>query len=163
MENDPAFYLVRPQFRKMTPRLAIARHVGPADVPVQPGPADAVGIMRPDTVRILGERVLDAQLSFDGYDLQMIRLRPAHLVVETSALCGCFGWQHALTLSDPSATAELAALVRKARSAGINCALLHDNAEHRFPLVSRIADMFHHVLADAAKLPDVLDQAPAAA
>ncbi len=163
VDDDCAFALVRPQFRGATPRLAIARHVGPVEAPAQPGAADVVGILSPETARLLGRRVLEPQLRFDGYDLQIVRLRPAHLVVETSALRACFGWQHALTLGDPSATAELAALVRKARSAGIGCVLLHEGTDHRFPLVSRIADLFHHVLPDAAELPKVLNQAAAAA
>lgn len=156
--DEAAFDQVWPQYRAVTPRLAIARQVDSTVVLARPNLADVVGILSSQTMSLLAGRVRNRQLRYDGYDLELMQLRPAHLVVETAAFADCFGWQHALTLNDPSATAELAALVCKARAVGINCVLLHDSTDQRFPLASRITGLFHHFVADAEDVLAVLDQ-----
>lgn len=77
---------------------------------------------------------------------------PSHLVIEVEELSRRFGWEHALTLRDPPATVELAAMLRKARAAGIVTVLVPPAEGHRFPLLSRLLPLFDLTLREGQSL-----------
>lgn len=94
-------------------------------------------------------RILDAP--FDSYDSGWRLTPPTHLVVEVDQLSARRGWRHALTLRDAQASVELATMVERARALGAICILLLSQEHgYRFPLVSKIASVFHHVVDDSS-------------
>lgn len=101
-------------------------------------------------VGIIGERLRDAwsglvanlALPLDGYDRNWHRIAPSHLVIEADQLSRRFGWEHALTLRDPATTVEMAVMLQTARKAGITTVLILPTVGYRFPLLSRVADLF---------------------
>lgn len=101
-----------------------------------------VGIVGDELRNAWRARILDTTLPFDGYDRDWDRVRPTHLVIEADQLPQRFGWNHTLTLCDPAATVEMAVMLQKARAAGIVTVLISPTESHRFPLLSRIADLF---------------------
>lgn len=153
---DVAFGMVRPQYRRGTPRFTVDQNVPSARIQATRDLADIVGILTPATIAALDGRVGQGSLPYDGYDVALVQMMPKHLVIEAAAFADRFGWEHALTLSDPAATVELAAMAMKARAARINCVLVYDNTDHRYPLASRITDLFDHVLTDSRDLARVL-------
>ncbi len=88
------------------------------------------------------DQITDATLSFDRYDRSWDRSKPSHLVIDANQLPCEFGWEHALTLRDPTATVEMAAMLQKARMAGIVTVLVEPQESHRYPLLPRIALSF---------------------
>lgn len=119
--------------------------------------SDVIGIVREGTANQLRHYLIPTDLPFDGYDRILSENAPAYLVIEADALAERFGWQHALTLRDPAATAELALLVQKARAAGIKAILIRPVQVHRFPLLSRVVDIFDHVVDDPAGFTKLRD------
>lgn len=118
-------------------------------------PQRVVGIFGPKIAAQLGEKAALRSLPFDGYDQEWQNLRPSHLIIETEALGDSFGWEHALTLRDPAATAELAVLLERARHLGIRTLLISPRDISRFPLLSRVQELFDRVLpANPAQILD---------
>lgn len=113
---------------------------------------DVMGIVSDQTMRLLGQCLIDVDLPFDGHDRALSEHAPRYLVIEVDALAKKFGWRHALTLRDPAATAELATMIQKAHAAGIVTVLIRPAQPHRFPLLSRVADNFDHILNHPAEL-----------
>lgn len=105
-----------------------------------------VGILGERLRDELGERVATYALPFDSYDKDWAHVAPTHLVIDATHLQHAFGWEHALTLRDPAATVELAVMLEKARQAGIATVLISPTESHRYPLLSRVADMFDVIL-----------------
>lgn len=109
-------------------------------------PQRVVGIFSAELAAQLGDKSALRSLPFDGYDQLWQSLRPSHLVIEAEALGETFGWEHALTLRDPAATAELAVLLERARHLGIRTLLVSPRDISRFPLLSRVQELFDRVL-----------------
>lgn len=101
-----------------------------------------VGIMGETLRQALGDRAAQANLPFDRYETAWGTPVPGTLLIEAEALSQAPGWEHALTLRDPPATVELAAMLHKARAAGIKTVLVVPHDSHRFPMVSHVAALF---------------------
>lgn len=154
--TDPAAqtaYGVRTRFQAPTPGYQIAErlHLAAAG-PHWKKNRVAIGIVRDETAQHMQPFLIQADLPYDGYDRALADHAPDMLVIEADALAQKFGWQHALTLRDVSATAELATMVQKARAAGIIAILIRPANTHRFPLLSRVVDAFDHVVDNPAQI-----------
>lgn len=136
---------VRARFLPPTPGYQIADRL-PSDPAAFFWQHDIIGIVGDATSDLLQHRLVQADLTFDGYDRALSEHAVHYLVIETDALARKFGWQNALTLRDPAATVELVTMIQKARAAGIVTILIRPAQVHRFPLLSRIVDIFDHVM-----------------
>lgn len=145
---------VRARFLAPTPGYQIAERLSLAPAAIS-SQQDIIGIVGPTTARLLRHRVIDAALPYDGHDRALFDRAPRFLMIEADALADRFGWQHALTLRDPAATAELVTMVQKARSVGIVTVLVRPAEAHRFPLLSRVLEVFDHVIAKAADIRQI--------
>lgn len=154
--TDPAAqtaYGVRARFQPPTPGYQIAERLNLAAAgPHWKKNRGAIGIVRDETAQHMQPFLIQADLPYDGYDRALADYAPDMLVIEADALAQKFGWQHALTLRDVSATAELATMVQKARAAGITAVLIRPANTHRFPLLSRVVDAFDHVVDNPAQI-----------
>lgn len=144
---------IRPAFEPPTPGYEIAEHLQlmPTRNHLQKKNA-AIGIVSDQAAQKMQPFFVKADLPYDGYDRTWAEHAPDMLVIEAEALAEKFGWQHALTLRDVSATAELATMIQKARAAGMTTILIRPAAAHRFPLLSRVADAFDHVVDNSIEI-----------
>lgn len=105
-----------------------------------------VGIMGEDLRSRLGDRIRGGDLVFDRYDRQWAGTGATHLLLEADRLPLVFGWENAFTLREPAATIEAAAMLQKARQAGIRCVLVEPSSPHLYPLLSRVRPLFDQTL-----------------
>lgn len=156
--TDPAAqtaFGVRARFQSPTARCQIAERLHlTASGPRWRASGTIMGIVRDETAQQMRSQLINVELPFDGYDRALAEGAPDTLVIEANALAQKFGWQHALTLRDPAATVELATMVQKARAAGIKVILIRPQDGHRFPLLSRIVELFDHVVNSPQELTE---------